>query len=138
MLSQFVQGNVGENTVATVIISIALMLFLGFSMTRLTKKLRYIITGILIGPYCLNLIPRTVIEGMDFLSDIALAFIAFSTGEFFRLSTLRKNGMKSDYRSAAHPGLHCLHRGNRIAVSIFGGSKQNPASVWFRKTAGRL
>lgn len=144
MLSQFVQGNVGENTVATVIISIALMLFLGFSMTRLTKKLRlpnvtaYIITGILIGPYCLDLIPRTVIDGMDFLSDIALAFIAFSTGEFFRLSTLRKNGMKSDYRSAAHPGLHCLHRGNWIAVSISDGSKQNPASVWFRKTAGRL
>ena len=31
---------------------------------------------------------------MDFLSDIALAFIAFSTGEFFKLSTLKKNGMK--------------------------------------------
>jgi Kef-type K+ transport system membrane component KefB len=29
---------------------------------------------------------------MDFLSDIALAFIAFSTGEFFRLSILKKNG----------------------------------------------
>lgn len=89
-----------SSRVASVIISIALMLFLGFLMTRLTKKLRlpnvtaYIVTGILIGPYCLNLIPQTVIDGMDFLSDIALAFIAFSTGEFFRLSTLRKNGMK--------------------------------------------
>lgn len=76
------------------------MLFLGFLMTRLTKKLRlpnvtaYIITGILIGPYCLKLIPQTVIDGMDFLSDVALAFIAFGTGEFFRLSTLRKNGLK--------------------------------------------
>lgn len=85
---------------AAIIISIALMLFLGFLMTRLTKKMHlpnvtaYIVTGILMGPYCLNLIPETVIEGMDFLSDIALAFIAFSTGEFFRLSTLRKNGMK--------------------------------------------
>lgn len=100
MLSQFIQNAVGTSTVASVIISIALMLFLGFLMTRLTKKLRlpnvtaYIVTGILIGPYCLNLIPQTVISGMDFLSDIALAFIAFSTGEFFRLSTLRKNGMK--------------------------------------------
>jgi Kef-type K+ transport system membrane component KefB len=76
------------------------MLFLGFLMTRLTKRLRlpnvtaYIVTGILIGPYCLNLIPQKVIDGMDFLPDIALAFIAFSTGEFFRLSTLRKNGAK--------------------------------------------
>lgn len=100
MLSQFIQNAVGSNSVASVIISIALMLFLGFAMTRLTKKLRlpnvtaYIVTGIFIGPYCLDLIPQSVIGGMDFLSDIALAFIAFSTGEFFKLSTLRKNGMK--------------------------------------------
>lgn len=79
-----------------VIISVALMLFLGFAMTRLTKKLHlpnvtaYIVCGILIGPYCLNLVPQRVIEGMDFLSDIALAFIAFSMGEFFRFSTLKK------------------------------------------------
>lgn len=100
MLSKFIQDSVGTSSVASVIISIALMLFLGFLMTRLTKKLRlpnvtaYIVTGILIGPYCLDLIPQSVIGGMDFLSDIALAFIAFSTGEFFKLSTLRKNGMK--------------------------------------------
>lgn len=100
MLNQWIQRAIGTNAVAAVIISIALMLFLGFLMTRLTKKLRlpnvtaYIVTGILIGPYCLDLIPQNVIGGMDFLSDIALAFIAFSTGEFFRLSTLKKNGMK--------------------------------------------
>lgn len=76
------------------------MLFGGFAFTRVTKKLRlpnvtaYIITGILIGPYFLNLIPEQVIDGMDFLSDIALAFIAFSTGEFFRFGTLRKNAGK--------------------------------------------
>ncbi len=84
-----------------VIISVALMLFLGFAMTRLTKKLHlpnvtaYIVCGILIGPYCLNLVPQRVIEGMDFLSDIALAFIAFSMGEFFRFSTLKKTGGKA-------------------------------------------
>ena len=47
-----------ENTgpVASVIISIAVMLFCGFLMTRLTKLLRlpnvtaYIVVGILIGP----------------------------------------------------------------------------------------
>lgn len=100
MIHFLTQQASGAGSVATVIISIALMLFLGFLMTRLTKKLRlpnvtaYIVTGILIGPYCLNMIPQNVIDGMDFLSDIALAFIAFSTGEFFRLSTLRKNGMK--------------------------------------------
>lgn len=100
MISKIIQNATGTSNVAAVIISVALMLFLGFLMTRLTKKLRlpnvtaYIVTGILIGPYCLNLIPQNVIEGMEFLSDIALAFIAFSTGEFFKLTTLKKNGAK--------------------------------------------
>ena len=86
---------------ATVIISIAIMLFCGFAMTRLTKLLKlpnvtaYITVGILIGPFCLDLIPDSVIEGTDFLSDIALAFIAFSVGEFFKLSSLKKNGIKT-------------------------------------------
>lgn len=86
--------------VATVIISVALMLFSGFAMTRLTRLAKlpnvtaYILAGILIGPYCLNLVPQGIIDGMDFLSDIALAFIAFSTGEFFKLDVLKKNGVK--------------------------------------------
>lgn len=76
------------------------MLLSGFLMTRVTKRLRlpnvtaYIVAGILIGPYCLNLVPQEIIDGTDFLSDIALAFIAFSTGEFFKLSVLKKSGMK--------------------------------------------
>lgn len=84
---------------ATVIISVAFMLFFGFLTTRLTKRLllpnvtAYIITGIILGPYVLNLIPAGVIEGMDFLSDIALALIAFTTGEFFRFSVLKKSGL---------------------------------------------
>lgn len=86
--------------VASVIISIALMLFGGFFMTRLTKLLRlpnvtaYILAGILLGPYCLDLVPQRIIDGTDFLSDIALAFIAFSTGEFFKLDVLRRSGMR--------------------------------------------
>ncbi len=85
---------------AGIVISVALMLILGFAMTRITKKLRlpnvtaYILVGILIGPYCFNLIPQNIIGGMDFLSDIALAFIAFSAGEFFRFAALKKNGFK--------------------------------------------
>ncbi len=90
----------GAPPAAGIIISIAFMLFFGFLMTRLTKLLRlpnvtaYILAGILLGPWCLSLIPENVIEGMDFLSDIALALIAFSTGEFFKLSALKKNGPK--------------------------------------------
>ncbi len=86
---------------ASVIIAISIMLFCGFAMTRLTKLLKlpnvtaYITVGIIIGPFCLDLIPRSLIGGTDFLSDIALAFISFSIGEFFRLNSLRKNGVKS-------------------------------------------
>ncbi len=86
--------------IAIIIISVALMLFLGFLATRITKKLKlpnvtaYIVTGILIGPHILKLIPQNIVDGMDFLSDIALAFIAFSTGGFFKISVLKKNGLK--------------------------------------------
>lgn len=89
-----------NSIVAQIIVSIAIMLFFGFLLTRLTKLLKlpnvtaYIIAGIIIGPYCINLIPNYIINGMDFLSDIALAFIAFSTGEFFKFSVLKKNGLK--------------------------------------------
>ena len=85
---------------ASIILSVALMLFVGFAATRLTKLVKlpnvtaYILTGVLLGPYCLNLIPANVVEGMDFLSDIALAFISFNMGEFLRFEALRKNGAR--------------------------------------------
>lgn len=88
------------SNVSISIICIAIMLFAGFFLTRITKLLKlpnvtaYIIAGILIGPYCLDLIPSSFVEGTSFLADIALAFIAFSTGEFFRFDTLKNNGLK--------------------------------------------
>ena len=99
-MERSLNGVIESSPVANVIISIALMLFSGFLLTRVTKLLRlpnvpaYIVAGILIGPYCLDLVPQAMIDGTNFLSDIALAFIAFSTGEFFKLSVLRKNGAK--------------------------------------------
>ena len=96
---EWVKNDTGS-TASSVIISMALMLISGFLMTRLTKKLKlpnvtgYILAGILIGPYALNTIPASFIAHTDFLSDIALAFIAFSTGEFFRISAIRQNGVK--------------------------------------------
>lgn len=87
-------------SVSTIIISIAIILIGGFLMSRVTNILglpnvtAYIIVGILIGPFVFNLVPQEIIDGTEFLPDIALAFIAFSTGEFFRLSVLKKNGLK--------------------------------------------
>ncbi len=96
---------------AVIIISVALMIFFGFAMTRITKKLHlpnvtaYIIAGIMIGPAFLDLIPSKIIAGTDFLSDIALAFIAFSVGEFFKISKLKMNGLKSILITLVESGL---------------------------------
>ncbi|MDE6029854.1 MAG: cation:proton antiporter [Clostridiales bacterium] len=100
MLNKLYETLGGAGSVPVIIISIALMLIVGFLFTRITKLLRlpnvtaYILAGIVIGPFCLDLIPSAVIEGTDFISDIALAFIAFGVGEFFKFSTLKKNGGK--------------------------------------------
>ena len=83
---------------AAVILSLAVMLFSGFLLTRITKKLKlpnvtgYIFAGILIGPYVLGLVPPSVVSGMDFVTDAALAFIAFGVGKYFKLSALRRSG----------------------------------------------
>ncbi len=89
-----------QSPVAVIIISIAIMLLFGFLMTRITKRLKlpnvtaYILAGILIGPFGLDCIPRFMIENTAFLADIALAFIAFSTGEFFKFSKLKNSAGK--------------------------------------------
>ena len=86
--------------VARIIVSVAVMLSSGFLLTRITKKLNlpnvtgYILAGILIGPYCFDLIDADFVRGTEFLPDIALALIAFSTGQFFRFDVLRQNGPK--------------------------------------------
>ncbi|MDO4276434.1 MAG: cation:proton antiporter [Eubacteriales bacterium] len=83
-----------------VLLVLSVILLAGFLLTRLTNKLKlprvsgYILTGILIGPSCLNLIPGNIIDHMGFLSDMALAFIAFGVGKFFKKEVLEKTGKK--------------------------------------------
>lgn len=86
--------------VATILIALAAMLLAGFMISRLTKLLKlpnvtgYIIAGVLIGPYVLNMIPGYIIENMSFLSDLALGFIAFGVGKFFKKNVLKSAGAK--------------------------------------------
>ena len=100
MIQWLYAGGQEDSSVSAAIISISLVLISGFLMTRVTKKLRlpnvtaYIVAGILIGPYGLNIVPKPIIQGTGFLPDIALAFIAFSTGQFFKFDILKKNGAK--------------------------------------------
>lgn len=90
----------GDHQTASVVLSLALMLFGGFLVTRITKKLKlpnvtgYIFAGILLGPYVLNAIPEEISSGMSFVTDLALAYIAFGVGRYFKLSALRHSGVK--------------------------------------------
>ncbi len=91
------------------ILSIAVALFAGLMMTRALKRFKlpdvtaYLITGVILGP-CL--IGRLGIPGIGFadnetidslalFSNIALGFIAFSIGNEFRLSQLKKTGKQA-------------------------------------------
>ncbi len=85
----------------TILIALAVILLSGFLVTRLTSRIKlphisgYIIAGVLIGPYVLKLVPQTLIDGMGFMSDIALAFIAFNIGGFFKREALKGAAAKS-------------------------------------------
>ena len=90
-------GPINETT--RVLLSLSLILLAGFLMTRLTKRAKlpnvtgYVLAGVLIGPYVLNLVPLKLIDNMSFISDMALAFIAFGVGRFFRKKTIMNTGM---------------------------------------------
>ncbi len=99
MISEFLISR-GVSGAPLTILTIAVMLFFGFLATRLTKLFRlpnvtaYILTGILLGPYVLGLASEGFMNATDFLPDVALAFIAFGVGEYFRMESLRKGGLK--------------------------------------------
>ncbi len=92
-----------------ILLSIAVALLAGLLMSRAVKPFGlpavtgYLIAGLLIGPYCLG---KLGIEGIGFvsmdyvnrlgvISDVALGFIAFSIGNEFRLSQLKKTGKQA-------------------------------------------
>jgi len=78
---------------------IAIILISGFIFSRLAKFVKlpnvtgYLIAGLIIGPYALKLIPLDITNQMELVSEIALAFIAFSIGAEFKISYLKKVGI---------------------------------------------
>ena len=77
---------------------LALMLFTGLVFGRVVKLIKlpnvtgYLIAGLLFGPYCLKALPLDFIKGAELISNMALAFIAFSIGSEFKVSYLKKVG----------------------------------------------
>jgi len=80
------------------ILCVSIILLAGLIFHRLLQKLRfpavtaYLLLGILIGPYMLDLIPGQILNASGLVSNIALGFIAFTLGENFSLSNIRKLG----------------------------------------------
>ena len=89
------------NDVTVVLLSLGIMLLAGFLVTRITKRFKlpdvtgYIISGILLGPYVLNIIPKAFISNIGFIGDLALAFVAFDVGLFLRKGSFKKSGLQS-------------------------------------------
>ena len=87
----------GMRVASGIILSLGVILILGFLMTRLTKLLKlpsviaYLLVGIIIGPCLINLIPGEFITRTSFISDVALAFVAFTVGEFFKFDIIKKS-----------------------------------------------
>ncbi|MBQ8657967.1 MAG: cation:proton antiporter [Clostridia bacterium] len=91
------------------LLSLSIALLAGLLLSRLAKLLKlpavtaYLVAGILVGPYCLGalgvkglgFVDMHDIETYSIISDVALGFIAFSIGNEFRLSQLKKIGKQA-------------------------------------------
>lgn len=82
------------------LLGLSLGMIVGLLMTRIMKKINlpnvtgYLIAGLLVGPYCLNIFSVENLEGFAILTNAALGFIAFSIGGEFKLSSLKQLGAK--------------------------------------------
>ncbi len=92
-----------------ILLSIGFALLAGLLMSRVVKPLKlpavtgYLLAGILVGPYCLGRLgvpgvgftSMEEVSALNLISEVALGFIAFSIGNEFRLSQLRKTGRQA-------------------------------------------
>lgn len=84
--------------VMEILLYLGLAMVAGLLFTRLTRLLHlpnvtaYLIAGVVIGPYVLNLISSDTVSSMSLITNTALGFIAFSIGDEFKLSTLKSIG----------------------------------------------
>ena len=93
----------------SILLSVSIAVLSGLLMTRAFKPFKlpsvtaYLIAGLLIGPYFLGslqinglgFISEEVVSNLSLISQISLAFIAFSIGNEFRLEELKKTGRQA-------------------------------------------
>ena len=92
-----------------VLIQLSFSLVGGLLMSRLAKLLNlpavtaYLVTGLLLGPYCLGALhlaslgftSSEAVAHLDIISQVALGFIAFTIGNEFRLEQLKHMGRQA-------------------------------------------
>ncbi len=84
---------------SNILFEVAIVFFTGLLFAKIVKKFKmpsvtgYLIGGLLIGPYFLNLVSIESVEGLKIFSEIALGFIAFSIGSEFKISYFKKVGI---------------------------------------------
>ena len=92
-----------------VLIQLSFSLVGGLLMSRLAKLLNlpavtaYLVTGLLLGPYCLGALhlaslgftSSEAVAHLDIISQVALGFIAFTIGNEFRLEQLKSMGRQA-------------------------------------------
>ncbi len=92
-----------------VLLALSIAMLAGLMMSRLTKLWNlpavtaYLVAGVLIGPYVLGqlgipgigFISTEDVESYSVISNAALGFIAFSMGNEFRISSLKKTGRQA-------------------------------------------
>ncbi len=82
----------------SVLVYFSIILLVGYLAGQLISLLKlpvitgYLIVGIIIGPFCLDIVPPDVIEHLSFLKHVTLAFIAFFIGSEFEKSQIKKLG----------------------------------------------
>ena len=91
------------------LLAVGVAVIAGLMLTRLFTRLKlpdvtaYLVAGVLIGPWVLGrlgvpglgLSTAEEVDKLEFLSDIALGFIAFAIGSEFRLSKLKEIGKQA-------------------------------------------
>lgn len=76
-----------------------ILIISGLALSRIAKKIRlpnvtaFLIAGLVVGPYVLNIVSGDVLDNMRFISEIGMGLIAYSIGSEFKISYFKRLGM---------------------------------------------
>ncbi|HCW03480.1 MAG TPA: cation:proton antiporter, partial [Clostridium sp.] len=83
-----------------IILKISIVLAVGFlggklaGLVKLPNVSGYLVLGLLLGPSFFNLVSSSDAQSLEIISELALAFIAFSIGSEFVIKDMKEYGKK--------------------------------------------